>query len=320
MAEQLTPYIDRSPGDLITAEDWDDVQIKIKEDIAAKISTAINAIKTVPYAENAGKLSGQTTEELTKDIIDKALAQIPTRTGYRRLFKVLKFGEEEVVIKHDLHEMPLVDVYQLDYFRVVCSEDDEKYESWVTFYLYHSSEKKLRYKPEGGTTVSIDIEPTDGHVYRIPFTDMLLRYNVSYTDTSSLEDLENDFWKAFFAAPNDEFDDDQYCHSPWFDRCCRERSSVSSLKQKGDWDDVWFQMRPRRTVNFPVSVGPVEEGPTAAPTQVQVTHFDFDTLGVRLLAAPIHRPEVLAGLAALTPVTPQRDITNELKVMLLLKV
>ena len=154
MAEQLTPYIDRNPGDLITAEDWDDVQKKIKEDIAAKISTAIGAIEKVPYAENAGKLSGQTTEELTKDIIDKALAQIPSRSGYRRLFKVLKFGEEDIVIKHDLHEMPLVDVYQLDYFQVLCSEDDEKYESWVTFYLYHSSEKKLRFKREAKDAVT----------------------------------------------------------------------------------------------------------------------------------------------------------------------
>lgn len=318
MTDQITPYIDRNPGDVITAEDWDDVQIQIKEDIASKISTAIDAIEKVPYADDAGKLSGQTTEELTNDIIEKALAQIPARSGYQRLFKILHFNEnspEEIVVEHNLHEIPLVDICQLDYFQVVCSEDDEKYDSWVNFYLYHTSEKKLRHKPEGGAQMSIDIEPTDGHVYRIPFAEMLHRYNVSYTDTSSLDDLETDFWTAFFAAPNDEFDDDQYCHSPWFDRCCREKSSVSSLKRKGEWDDMWFQMRPRKTINISSATqGGDETLPPSAPTQVQVAHFDFDKLGLQLLAAPIHAVNPLVSS------TQERDITNELKIMVLLKV
>src|SRR5262252_1693576 len=68
-------------------------------------------------------------------------------------------------------------------------------------------------------------------------------------------------------TPNDEFEEDQYCHSPWFEKCCGEQRTVGELKKRGDWDDIWFQMRPRKTINFPVP--PTAETPlTPAPTQV----------------------------------------------------
>lgn len=325
MDNELTPYVSRNPGDLIAAEDWNDMQIMIKEDIASQVGKAIDEIESVPYAEDAGKLSGQTTEELTKDIIEKALAQIPSRSGYQRLFKVLKVGEENIV-EHGLHEIPLVDVYQLDYFNVVCSEDDEKYESWVTFYLYHSGEKKLRFKPEAGAVKNIEIEPADGRAYRIPFADMLHRYNISYTDSSSLEDLETEFWQAFLASPNDSFDDEQYCHSPWFDRCCREQATVGSIKRKNEWDEMWFQMRPRKTVNYPFTApagtpATPDGTPMPAPTQIMVTHHDFDTLSIMLLMNPVYPVEAVDIEGDQTKLKViGRDVTEELKVMLLLKV
>ena len=79
---------------------------------------------------------------------------------------------------------------------------------------------------------------------------MLARYNVEYNDGSSVGEIETEFWDALFAAPNDTFDDNQYTHSPWFDRCCREERTVKSLKQKGDWDDLWIKVVPRKTINF----------------------------------------------------------------------
>ena len=134
-------------------------------------------------------------------------------------FKVLKVGTENI-IEHNLGDAPLVDVYQLNYFPVICSEDDQKSDPWVNFYLYHSSEKRLRLEAE---KPAIEIESAKGPFHRILFSDMLTRYNVSYTEDSTLDDLETEFWKALFGEPNDSFDDDQYCHSPWFDRCCEKR-------------------------------------------------------------------------------------------------
>jgi len=293
MANETTPYISHNPGDLVTAEDWNEVQRQIKEDIAKQIKGAIQHISTVPNADNAAKLENKTADELSREIVQRALQELPTRTGYRKLFKRLKVNEEKV-IKHGLEACPLVDVYQLEAFEVVCSEDGEKHKEPVNFYLYHSSEKKIRFTPSGTTTPdSVEIEPTDGTAYRIPFKDLLALYKVEYTETTSLGDLETEFWKALFTAPNDQFDDDQYCHSPWFDRCCGEQRTVEDLKRRGDWDDLWFKMTPRKTINYSGTA------PTLAPTNIQVVHFDFDTLGIKLLP----------GLKE-----------KELKVMVLLKV
>ena len=315
MASNSTPYIERHPGDLWTAEDWNQVQTMIKEDIAAQTQAAIDAIDRVPNADNADKLAQKTVEELTTEILNKALSLIPERTGYRKLFKKLQVGEQAVV-EHGLKACPLVDIYQLDYFQVVASEDGYPFKTWVNFYLYHSSEKRIRYKLETvAGTESIEIEESEGQPYRIPFSQMLDQYDVEYTDDSSLGDLETEFWQAFSADPNDRFDDDQYTHSVWFDRCCREQVSVATLKQKGDWDDLWFKMLPSKTVNYPdagSSLGPND--PLQRPTQIEVVHFDFDTLGIRLLRDPALRD--LVGLEGHRTAS----IAKELKVMLLLKV
>lgn len=279
MPTETTPYIPHNPGDLVTAEDWNEVQVKIKEDIAKRVHEAIQGISTVPNADNASKLENKTAAALSDEILERARQELPTRTGYRKLFKRLRAGEKKV-IKHELGACPVVDVYQIDVFEVVCSEDDEKHMAKVNFFLYHTSEHRIRFTPSGGNTVSVEIEPTDDPPYRIAFKDLLALYKVEYTETTSLGDLETEFWKAFFAAPNDKFDDDQYCHSPWFDRCCGEKRTVKDLKDKGDWDDMWLKMTPRKTNNYSGATPPV------APTNIQVVHFDLNTLGINNLAGP----------------------------------
>lgn len=317
-----TEYIKVNPGDLITAEAWNKMQEMVKADIAKQIKDAIQKVDNVPNANNAHKLENQTSEELTKDILEKARLELPKRTGYKMLFKRLVWDEknakgEEKVIKHDLDALPLVDVYQLDYFKVVCASDEEKYETWTNFYLYHTSEKKIRFTPTaGGTADTIEIEPKDGHPYKIAFSEMLSLYNVDYTDTTSLDDLVNEFWKAFFTDPNDEFDEAQFCCSPWFHKCCCDHRTVADLKRQGDWDDVWFQMRPSKNILYLLAdSAPAEEqfraaDITAAPTATEVVHFDFKTVGMKLLFKPTYPKDIAA--------------TNinvlELPVMVLLKV
>jgi hypothetical protein len=310
MANDETPYITRSPGDLLTAEDWNDIQVEIKKDIGGRVQDAIEQITSVPNADNADKLENKTSDELSEEILKKVLQQLPLHTGYRRLFKRLKTGEEKV-IKHGLGASPLVDVYQLGYFDVVCSEDDEKHKEKVNLFLYHTAEKRIRFT-NGGPSESVEIEPTGSTPFRIAFKDLLALYKVQYTDTSTLGDVETEFWDAFFADPNDAFSDDQYCHSPWFDRCCGEKRSVRDLKQRGDWDEMWLKMVTRKTINYPAPQAPElpGESPTPAPTQIQVVHFDFDTLGIKLVGDPLLAPAL-------------RDSTipqDELKVMVLLKV
>jgi hypothetical protein len=76
-------------------------------------------------------------------------------------------------------------------------------------------------------------------------------------------------------------------------------------------------MRPFKTINYPVqttgaagTLAPNSPFPT--PTQIQVTHFDFNTLGIGLLGDPVYD--------TFEPATANLFNRKELKVMLLLKV
>lgn len=313
---QCLPYVEFKPGQLIAAEVMNDMQCQIREDITTQSQAAVDKIIQVPGAKDSEKLEGQSLQEISQAIINQAISQMTQRSGYMRLYKKLAVGKE-MVIEHGLQNAPLVDAYQLDYFRVVAAEDDYKYITWVNFFIYHTSEKRIRFVPEGATgPESVEIEPTEGQAYRIPFKELLTRYGVKYSDESSLGDLETEFWDALFAAPNDRFDDNQYAHSPWFDRCCRDERTVRSLKQKGDWDSLWVKVVPRRTENYPSPA--IQEGqalPTPAPTQLQVTHFDLNRMGITLLRNPVYAKEVADGLTA----EQREDALNELKVMLLLR-
>ena len=62
----------------------------------------------------------------------------------------------------------------------------------MIFYLYHSKEKTITFKPDSGPNEKVKVERTDGPPYRIAFADMLQRYKVPYTESSTLGDLETE--------------------------------------------------------------------------------------------------------------------------------
>lgn len=320
------PWVEFQPGDLIAANIINDLQCQIRDEIGVQSQAAVDAITAVAYAEDAGKLEGQSLDELRQAIIEQAIGAMAQHSGYMRLYKKLMVGEENV-IEHGLQNSPLVDLYQLDYFLVIASEDDYVFPTWVNFYLYHSSEKRIRYRPEGENVspVSVEIEPTGGQAYRIPFKEMLARFNVEFTESSTMADVETEFWDAIFAAPNDVFSDDQYTHSPWFDRCCREERTVKNLKQRGDWDDLWIKVMPRKMVNYEPPADDNRPQQTA-PANVRVSHFDWNRTGLTLMQAlttpPVHLTQVfteaelrlLVGFAEEFP-----EWQQELKLMVLLR-
>ncbi len=324
------PYVSAVPGALITAENINLMQSKIRDDIAKQTKDAVDGIKSVPHADDSDKLEGTSKSDLIDQIVSRAVSEIRANSGYKQLFKILPVGKE-VVIHHNLHLCPLVDVYQLDYFPVVCSEDTQTYGTWTTFYLSHEREQKLRWT-QNGKTVFLDVQPTEGPAFHLSFKDLLSRFKVDYNDATSLDKLETLFWDAFFTDPNDRFDDNQYCHSPWFDQCCRDKKTVGDLK--GDLDLLWVQFRPRKTINYPADVNRLQsEGQpsvgqdkplprTPAPTQIQVTQYDQDTIGLNLLIPPLLPPEPLLDLpvGSITETIADSVYKNELKVMVLLKV
>lgn len=318
MSESTAPYVERSPGDLLTAEDWNTVQVKIQEDIRAAAQAAADSVTHVAAADDSTRIEGKDLAALTDEIVKRVRDDLREQTGYQQLFKVLHAGEV-TVIEHDLGTMPLVDLYRLEYFQVVCREDDESRPAYATFYLHNAEERRLRVTDDAGARVVVDVQEPDGPERGIPFADMLTRYDVQYTDTTSLDDLVTEFWQAFFSDPNDRFDDDQYCYSPWFERCCKEQQSVRKLKQNGDWDDMIFQFRPRKSVNYPTGavLVPGDDLTFAArPANTFVDHLDNNRTAVWFRGKSVH-DDVDAGAVEYIGT---EEFEDELKLMILLKI
>jgi hypothetical protein len=315
MTDNTELYVERAPGNLLTAEDWNTMQRKIHGDIRATSQAAADAVTHVASADDSSHLEGKDIDDLTAEVTKRVLDEIRGRTGYQQLFKILKAGEV-TELKHDLGTAPLVDVYKLEYFEVACREDEDTHPAFATFYLSHSDERRVRVTDEGGKRLTIDIQPKDFPEVGIPFADMLTRYNVQYKDTTSLADLEVEFYKVFFSAPNDQFGDDQYCHSPWFERCCKEDQSVKEIKEKGDWDDIIFHVRPRKSINFEAT-GVEDELTFPRPSKVFVQHLDNNRTAIWFEGLAVHdggdetRAREYIG---------EDEFDHELKVMVLLKV
>ncbi len=336
MPSETEPYVPANPGDLITAEMWNQMQVKIKADIVTTVEKEIEEITEVDHAGDAAKLDGKTPRELADEIVERALRELSEKSGYRRIHTVLK-ADEPRVIEHELGLAPLVDIYRLQYFPVVYREDDQTYLSWATFYLRHSSESRIRFSPPApGKAVSVELESSSGPAFKLKFSDLLERYRVEFDDDSSLDDLETEFWQSFLASPNEGFDDNQYGHSPWFERCCKEKTTVKQLKRAGDWDELFLQMMPVKQAIFLPSgeqfrAGNVE-GQPYGPV-VDVFHTDFDTTAFSLRENPAvtYSEEVewrgrLGSSQSGTTLSPLPTIAetfpnsaHELKVMILLK-
>jgi hypothetical protein len=279
MANDCKPYVEFAPGDLITAEGMNEMQVLVCEDICKQVEDGVAGVTEVETAKNALKLGGKTTEEICKEWLEKALQAIPKRSGYLKVFKRLKENEINL-IEHNLKACPLVDVYQLLPFQVVCAIDEDKEATEAYFYLYHTSEKKIK-APDG---TSVEIEHGDLPIqFKMPLFEILELFEVPYTDDSSLGDLETELWKAMFSSPNDDFDMDDYCHSPWFERCCREERTVGSIRKKGDADDLFMKYIPKKTINMSPSLRDGDGNNSqnnSCPKDLTVAHFNMNTTGL----------------------------------------
>lgn len=340
--DTVTPYVEVKPGDLITADIFNTVQEDVKKDITQQIKTSIGGITTVKHADDAGTISGLNVDQLTSQILEKVKAMIPGRTGYKRVFKLLKPGQPNQ-IKHNLGAEPVVDVYQLDFFQVVCAQGETAADAvveYVNFYLYHESERQVRgtlagpaNTGAGASTVTVTIDDLSGPTARVALKDLLTEFGVDTSkDGTTLDEIVTALWTAMFGPQfgNDQFYAEQYCHSPWMEKCCGELRTIKQLRDRGDWDHLWVKMFPRKTINYPatlvtvankpeadpltlngaavpVTSPPVAVFPSPAPTQIEVVHLDLNTAAIGLVADPVPPPNAPAVMK------------NQLAVMVILK-
>jgi hypothetical protein len=282
----IKPYEPTSPGDLITAELFNRVQVATQEDILAQVRRAIEALKEVERAGDAGKLEGRTAQQLADEIVARALREVPQRTGYRMVFRRLR-KDEPSIIKHGLEAFPVVDVCQLATFEVVASADGMQMVENVSWFLYHRTEMKIRRPREEGATGPaelVTIEESRGPVFKHTFQSMLDLFKVQYAGASTLGDVVNEFWKKLFSDPNDPFDETSFASSPWMDRCCGDRRTVESLKRGGEWNDLYLKVVPQNIVY------------AAGPIMAVVDHYNLNEIGVTVMDSPSRTPrEAAAG-------------------------
>ncbi|HEU4883398.1 MAG TPA: hypothetical protein VFT45_14150 [Longimicrobium sp.] len=271
----IKPYEPTSPGDLITAELFNRVQVSTREDIAKQVKAAVDAHQYVERARNADALEQKSKAQIVAEIVEQLKGMLPGLTGYKVVYKRLQ-PDEPAIIDHNLGSYPVVDVCELERFPVVASADGKPWYDRVHWFLYHRTEMKIR-RPEDFPDEDppvpplITIEESRGPVFRQRFEDVLLQYGVKADGQTALGDVVNEFWKKLFSGLNDPFDETSYANSPWFDRCCGDRRTVESLKRGGEWDDLYLKVVPRKTIN---SVAPVW------PLGVEVVHYDRNRLGL----------------------------------------
>jgi hypothetical protein len=322
MADPPTPYVLAKPGELITAENWNEMQVDIKQDIATKIATSIAGVRSVDHATDADKIANMSLADLTSYILKQVFMQIPGRTGYMRVFCNLEYAPPQLkakLIPHGLMAYPVTDVYQLNYFKAVCAKNDKPEDAtaeWLLFYLYHADERRLRIPPNNDP-IDIETDPKFRVLWKTLIDQFVEQKLMEYNDDRTIDDLEVDFWEAMFKPPNDSFDPDAYCHSPWFEKCCGEKRTVGDLKKHGDFDDIYLKMQPVKTINFP---DPVTQTSVPAPMNVEVGHLDLNTVALGLRLTPVYSP--FDSTQGKTPIQPPQpaNYTAFLPVMVLLKV
>jgi hypothetical protein len=183
----------------------------------------------------------------TTDLTDLTVPSAQTLRVFKRLRR-----NEMATIKHDLHTFPSVDVYELTYFEAVTSADEITGPSGVQFLVYHTSDRSARFRDAEGNVARISVEAPNEPWY-IPFEEALRMAGVEYSDDTTLGDVVTDFWSALFSPPSDMFDEVAWGVSPWLERNVGDRRTVGELRPNrgGEWDDLRFRFRPRKTLNWP---------------------------------------------------------------------
>lgn len=236
-----TPYIPRAPGDLLTAEDWNDVQTMTRADMAAQLAATVDEIihGRVDHAGDAERFATMTPDAWTA-LLDERYApkhhDHEGTVGYRRYVKHFDSEVSKVLLNHNLGRFPLVDIYELLPVVGPDAEAPDLNACKVLFFNGHADADRydLRVRAYGERALR-----------GIIFARWLAELGVVYTDDSSISDVVNDMWDAFMKDPNDEIPDG-HCQTGWIADCCERNRTVGELKRAGEWDDLFIALRPRK--------------------------------------------------------------------------
>jgi hypothetical protein len=265
------PYIEAHPGELITAQAWNEVQVDIKKDIADEIEEAKEDIRHtgVDKAKDADEFAGKTPTEWTDELDQRYAPKTHDHEGQtvrRRYIKQFTPDVNEALLVHELGQFPLVDLYKL---LPVTTAGDQKYAACkILFFASHADADEL------GLRVRVY---RDRALRGIVFEHLAAEIGLEYTDDSSIADVIDDFWTQFMVDPNDEI---EHCQTDWIDDCCEKNRTVGELKRAGDWDDLYIALNPQKCgLGAELDIG--DNGALRPPTcRVEVSHVNYETLHI----------------------------------------
>jgi hypothetical protein len=268
---ETAPYLPAEPGQLISAERDNDLQVAIRDDIAARVAAAKDEIVggRVERAGDAERFASRTPGEWT-DALDERYApkhhDHEGRVGYRRYVKHFDDEVTKRFLVHELGRFPIVDVYRLDPVVGPDARDHEFDRCKVLFFGGHNDADRydLRVRAYGERALR-----------GIRFERWLEELGVEYEDDDTISDVVSDMWNAFMKDPNDEIPDG-HCQTSWVEKCCQRNRTVAELRQSDEWDDLYIALKP---VRFGLG--------DASPGIVRVEQVNYDTIYLETVNMPV---------------------------------
>lgn len=249
------PYIPHSAGDLVTAEDWNEMQQFVKADLAdnaAADTKAVGELKTLIANVDAPKFGGKTPDDWTGDLDKRYIRRDePQAPGqYRRYFKQVDkelAGTpppiEPAVIEHNLCRFPLVEVFEL---QPLLKAPTPSGLDAVKFLIYYATKLDPIAK-------LLNTESSDRFYWGDLLGFWLDQFGVTPALTQSFSDLVNDFWGKMFdpGLEQDEFNNESFGNTPYVQKWMDDDKTVGDLVKGGQWDDIRVATRPKLATWLP---------------------------------------------------------------------
>jgi hypothetical protein len=293
------PYIPRNPGDLVTAEDWNEMQQYARADLAdnaAADAKNVEELNDKIANVDAPKFGGKTPDDWTDDLDQRYVRRDdPQAAGqYRRYFKqldrqIVPSGGgtpfiEPAVIGHKLCRYPIVEVYELAQLFTTDPLGGEVTEPpfvWdqVKFLVYYASKRDP-------IAEILRTESSDWFYWGDHLHFWLDQFGVKPAMSQKFDDLLNDFWGKMFdpGLEQDEFKRDSFGHTPYVQRWIDEDKSVGDLVKGGQWDDLRVAVRPQLLApGILASLALPEKNPMPAGSDdVKVYHISQNEVEIRV--------------------------------------
>jgi len=292
MSNQSVPYVARNPGDLLSAGDWNQMQLAIKADIQASKEAAKAEIREegVDRAANSDKFADKRPEEWIAQLDERYAPKVHDHeeiAGYRRYIKRFREGGEEdiALLEHGLGRYPLADLYELEVVPGLVFEEKERTDFFAKnpelagckLFVYYGHREAEKYG------LMANINRTKIRV-GIPLEQFLAELGVEYEDDDTLEDALNDMLDAFMQDPNDEI---THRRSSWIEKSIDERRTVQELKVADEWPDIRVALAPRQVrgeaATQEVDILGDEAGNTESfriARKVSIFHANYETTAV----------------------------------------